>query len=93
MRSPTRRRWRSSGFSWSRTSSGRKLAAETDRLRPALLTSISHDLRTPLAAILGSASTLRDFATALDEAAKASCSGRSSMRPSGSTGSSPTSST
>ena len=48
-----------------------KLAAETDRLRAALLTSISHDLKTPLAAIFGSASALRDFATALDEAAKA----------------------
>src|SRR5262249_28350451 len=32
--------------------------AETDRLRSALLTSISHDLKTPLAAILGSAGTL-----------------------------------
>ena len=30
-----------------------KLAAEADRLRSALLTSISHDLKTPLAAILG----------------------------------------
>ena len=38
-----------------------KLTAETDRLRQALLTSISHDLKTPLAAILGSASTLRDL--------------------------------
>jgi two-component system, OmpR family, sensor histidine kinase KdpD len=35
-----------------------RLAAETDRLRAALLTSISHDLRTPLASILGSASSL-----------------------------------
>jgi len=48
-----------------------KLAVETDRLRAALLTSISHDLKTPLAAILGSASTLRDFATVLDDEAKA----------------------
>ena len=32
-----------------------KLLAETDRLRSSLLTSISHDLRTPLASILGSA--------------------------------------
>ena len=38
-----------------------KLAAETDKLRTALLTSISHDLKTPLAAIMGSAGTLRDF--------------------------------
>ncbi len=38
-----------------------KLAAETDRLRQALLTSISHDLKTPLAAILGAAGTLRDL--------------------------------
>jgi two-component system, OmpR family, sensor histidine kinase KdpD len=35
-----------------------RLAAETDRLRSALLTSISHDLRTPLASILGSATSL-----------------------------------
>ena len=47
-----------------------KLVAETDRLRSSLLTSISHDLRTPLASILGSASTLRDLAPALDEPGK-----------------------
>ena len=35
-----------------------RLAIETDRLRAALLTSISHDLRTPLASILGSATSL-----------------------------------
>jgi two-component system, OmpR family, sensor histidine kinase KdpD len=35
-----------------------RLEAETDRLRSALLTSISHDLRTPLASILGSATSL-----------------------------------
>ena len=44
-----------------------KLVAETDRLRSSLLTSISHDLKTPLASILGSASTLRDYRAALDE--------------------------
>ena len=44
-------------------------AAETDRLRQALLTSISHDLRTPLASIMGASSTLRDFRAALDETA------------------------
>ena len=42
-------------------------AAEADRLRQALLTSISHDLRTPLAAIIGAAGTLRDFAEDLDD--------------------------
>jgi two-component system, OmpR family, sensor histidine kinase KdpD len=45
--------------------------AETDRLRSALLTSISHDLRTPLAAVLGAAGALRDLPKSLDEAAKA----------------------
>ncbi|MBN8871857.1 MAG: sensor histidine kinase KdpD, partial [Rhodospirillales bacterium] len=35
-----------------------RVQAETDRLRSALLTSISHDLRTPLASIQGSASSL-----------------------------------
>jgi two-component system sensor histidine kinase KdpD len=44
---------------------------ETDRLRSALLTSISHDLKTPLAAVLGAAGTLRDLTGALDDAQKA----------------------
>lgn len=35
--------------------------AETERLRNALLSSISHDLRTPLASILASVSSLREF--------------------------------
>ena len=48
-----------------------KRTVETDRLRSALLTSISHDLKTPLAAVLGSASTLRDLAGKLTEAEKA----------------------
>jgi two-component system sensor histidine kinase KdpD len=47
-----------------------RLAAETDRLRSALLTSISHDLRTPLASILGSASTLRSQRGNLDALAQ-----------------------
>ncbi|MBD8905904.1 sensor histidine kinase [Methylorubrum zatmanii] len=46
-------------------------AAETDRLRQALLTSISHDLRTPLASVIGAASTLRDLDAALPAEAKA----------------------
>jgi two-component system, OmpR family, sensor histidine kinase KdpD len=44
-----------------------RLAAETERLRNALLTSISHDLRTPLASILGSATTLKTYRASLDE--------------------------
>lgn len=47
-----------------------RLAAETERLRSALLTSISHDLRTPLASILGSATSLRSYGASLDEAAR-----------------------
>ncbi|MGC1353672.1 MAG: ATP-binding protein, partial [Xanthobacteraceae bacterium] len=45
--------------------------AETERLRSALLTSISHDLKTPLAAVLGSASALRDIGPKLSEVEKA----------------------
>jgi two-component system sensor histidine kinase KdpD len=44
---------------------------ETDRLRSALLTSISHDLKTPLAAILGAAGTMRDLGASLSDAQKA----------------------
>ncbi len=43
-----------------------RLVAETDRLRSALLTSISHDLRTPLASILGSATSLTTQGDTLD---------------------------
>jgi two-component system sensor histidine kinase KdpD len=45
--------------------------AETERLRSALLTSISHDLKTPLAAVLGAAGTLRDLDQKLNDAEKA----------------------
>ncbi|MGZ5896415.1 MAG: DUF4118 domain-containing protein, partial [Xanthobacteraceae bacterium] len=47
-----------------------RLAAETERLRNALLTSISHDLRTPLASILGSATSLRTYRKSLDDKAQ-----------------------
>ena len=43
---------------------------ETDRLRSALLTSISHDLKTPLAAVLGAAGALRDLGKSIDDSAK-----------------------
>ena len=48
-----------------------RLQAETDRLRSALLTSISHDLRTPLASILGSATSLRSQHAMLDDETRA----------------------
>ena len=48
-----------------------KRTAETDRLRSALLTSISHDLKTPLASVLGAAGTLRDLSGALGDAQRA----------------------
>ncbi|WP_045835959.1 sensor histidine kinase KdpD [Hyphomicrobium sp. 99] len=47
-----------------------KRTMETERLRAALLTSLSHDLKTPLAAILGAASTLRDVSDKLDDASR-----------------------
>jgi two-component system sensor histidine kinase KdpD len=45
--------------------------AETERLRAALLTSISHDLKTPLAAVLGAAETLRELGARLTDGEKA----------------------
>jgi two-component system sensor histidine kinase KdpD len=47
-----------------------KRTVETDRLRAALLTSISHDLKTPLASVLGAAGTLRDLSSRLNEEEK-----------------------
>jgi two-component system sensor histidine kinase KdpD len=47
-----------------------KRTVESDRLRGALLTSISHDLKTPLASVLGAASTLRDLGSGLTAAQK-----------------------
>ncbi len=48
-----------------------KLQAETDRLRSALLTSISHDLRTPLASIMGAVTSLTSRHGDLDDAGRA----------------------
>ena len=47
-----------------------KRTVESDRLRSALLTSISHDLKTPLASVLGAASTMRDLASGLTDLEK-----------------------
>jgi two-component system sensor histidine kinase KdpD len=43
---------------------------DADRLRAALLTSISHDLKTPLAAIVGAAGALKDLSGSLNDKAK-----------------------
>ena len=43
-----------------------RLQAETERLRNALLTSISHDLRTPLASIIGGLSSLKSYGETYD---------------------------
>lgn len=42
-------------------------AAETERLRAALLTSVSHDLKTPLASIVGSITSLRQLGAQMSE--------------------------
>ena len=38
-----------------------RLSVETEKLRSAILTSLSHDLKTPLASVLGAAGALRDL--------------------------------
>ena len=47
-----------------------RLAAETERLRNALLSSVSHDLRTPLGVIEGAASTLLEDPAVIDGATR-----------------------
>lgn len=47
-----------------------RLAAETERLRSALLSSLSHDLKTPLASITGAATSLRQYGELYDAAAR-----------------------
>lgn len=58
------------GLAWFRTQLAANLSAsrvveETERLRSALLSSISHDLRTPLSSMIGSASTLKSMSNRL----------------------------
>lgn len=47
-----------------------RLAVEEERLRSALLSSISHDLRTPLASIVGASSSLRQLGPQMSEEAR-----------------------
>lgn len=48
-----------------------RIEAESERLRSSLLSSVSHDLRTPLASIAGSASALREGGERLDAETRA----------------------
>lgn len=48
----------------------RSLQARAEQLRSTLLSAVSHDLRTPLASILGAATTLRDEGTRLPDSAR-----------------------
>lgn len=47
-----------------------RVSEENERLRSALLSSVSHDLRTPLSSIIGSASSLRELEPQLSHADK-----------------------
>jgi two-component system sensor histidine kinase KdpD len=44
-----------------------RVSGETERLRSALLSSVSHDLRSPLASMIGSASSLASYWSAISE--------------------------
>jgi two-component system sensor histidine kinase KdpD len=52
-----------------------RILAESEKLRSALLTSLSHDLRTPLAAILGAATSLQSFGDGYDPTVRAELAG------------------
>jgi two-component system sensor histidine kinase KdpD len=47
-----------------------RLMAETERLRTALLTSLSHDLKTPLASIIGAVTALRQYGDLYEASAR-----------------------
>jgi two-component system, OmpR family, sensor histidine kinase KdpD len=47
-----------------------RIGAERERLRSAMLTSVSHDLRTPLASIIGALSSLRSYRDRYDDATR-----------------------
>ncbi|UNK57752.1 sensor histidine kinase KdpD [Pseudoxanthomonas daejeonensis] len=44
-----------------------RVGSETERLRSALLSSVSHDLRSPLASMIGAAGSLANYGEAMDE--------------------------
>jgi two-component system sensor histidine kinase KdpD len=47
-----------------------RLRSEQERIRSAMLTSVSHDLRTPLASIIGALSSLRSYRDRYDESTR-----------------------
>lgn len=47
-----------------------RVRAEQERIRSAMLTSVSHDLRTPLASIIGALSSLRSYRDRYDESTR-----------------------
>jgi two-component system sensor histidine kinase KdpD len=47
-----------------------RIGAERERLRSAMLTSVSHDLRTPLASIIGALSSLKSYRERYDDATR-----------------------
>jgi two-component system sensor histidine kinase KdpD len=47
-----------------------RVATERERLRSALLSSLSHDLRTPLVSIMGAASSLQTYSPMMDEGSR-----------------------
>jgi two-component system sensor histidine kinase KdpD len=55
---------------WGQERDEARLAAEAERLRSALLTSLSHDLKTPLASIIGAVTALRQYDALYDTAAR-----------------------
>ena len=69
-RLPSRRRRHSIVPRWAGKWSSARSAAETERVRNTLLASISHDFRTPLASILGSATSLLEYGDKLDAKAQ-----------------------
>ena len=60
-----------------------QVAMETERLRSSLLGSVTHDFQTPLAAIMGSASSLLDLQGQFDASRLKKCWPTSMMRRKG----------
>src|SRR5262249_8411122 len=55
---------------WAAQTAASEIAAETERARSALLSSLSHDLRTPLTAIVGAGTSLAEYGDHLDGEAR-----------------------